>query len=181
MKTILDTEQLELEVWSDEFREDFVLLNEEEPTDEFLINYCHDITRDELDYLAHEFNNFIKRYEERYKTSVVDLVFKGKRSSHYGAIGGSGASVGYRLNGTDLSDMYYGNADHIQYSINDDGKLQLVTFDHDGYNCMEIILITQRDEERFDGSYYDDIREYLDDRPKNSVKLDKKFKSAFGA
>lgn len=181
MKTILDTEQLELEVWSDEFREDFVLLNEEAPTDDFLINYCQDITMDELDYLAYEFNAFIKRYEERYKTSVVDLVFKGKRSSHYGAIGGSGANVGYQLNGTDLSDMYYGNADYIQYSINDDGKLQLVTFDHDGYNSMEVILITQKDEERFDGSYYDDIREYLDDRPKNSVKLDKKFKSAFGA
>lgn len=180
MKTILDTAQLESEVWSDEFRKDFVLLNEEEPTDDFLINYCHDITRDELDYLTYEFNAFIKRYEERYKTCVVDLVFKGKRSSHYGAIGGNGA-VGYRLNGTDLSEMYYGSADHIQYTINGDGKLQLTTYDHDGCNSMEVILITQKDEERFDGSQYDDIREYLDDRPKNSVKLDKKFKSAFGA
>ena len=180
MKTILDTAQLELEVWSDEFREDFVLLNEEEPTDEFLIDYCHNITRDELENLAYEFKAFIKRYETRYKTCVVDLVFKGERSSRYGAIGGNGANVGYQLNGTDLSKMYYGSADHIQYTINDFDKLQLVTYDHDGCNSMEVILITQKDEERFDGSQYDDIREYLDNRPKNSVKLDKKFKSAFG-
>ena len=183
MKTILDTYQLESEVWSEEFKKDYALINEDEDleiTDEFLASYCNDLITDNLEYLAYEFKSFIERYEERYKTRIVDVVFKGQRSSRYGAIGGGGADVGYRLNGTDLSSMSYGNTDHIEYNITDDSKLQIITHDHDGSNFMESILITQRDEERFDASCYDDIREYLDDHPKKSTRLDKKFKLSFG-
>ena len=132
----------------------------------------------ELDYLSSELQAFISRYEKRYKTDISNIVFIGSRSSRYGAIGGSGRTVGKEASSIDLRDMNF-NYDRFAFHITADNKLQLVTADHDGSNFMELVLVTSREQAQADESG-EDIRVVIDDKAKRSTKLDKKFLAALG-
>lgn len=132
----------------------------------------------ELDYLSSELQAFISRYEKRYKTDISNIVFIGSRTSRYGAIGGSGRTVGKEASSIDLRDMNF-NYDRFAFYITADNKLQLVTADHDGSNFMELVLVTSREQAQADESG-EDIRVVIDDKAKRSTKLDKKFLAALG-
>ena len=132
----------------------------------------------ELDYLSSELQAFISRYEKRYKTDISNIVFIGSRTSRYGAIGGSGRTVGKEASSIDLRDMNF-NYDRFAFHITADNKLQLVTADHDGSNFMELVLVTSREQAQADESG-EDIRVVIDDKAKRSTKLDKKFLAALG-
>ena len=132
----------------------------------------------ELDYLSSELQAFISRYEKRYKTDISNIVFIGSRTSRYGAIGGSGRTVGKEASSIDLRDMNF-NYDRFAFHITADNKLQLVTADHDGSNFMELVLVTSREQAQAD-ELGEDIRVVIDDKAKRSTKLDKKFLAALG-
>ena len=132
----------------------------------------------ELDYLSSELKAFISRYEKRYKTDIDNIVFIGSRSSRYGAIGGSGRTVGKEASSIDIRDMNY-DYDRIAFYITADNKLQLITVDHDGTNHMELVLVTSREQAQADDAGAD-IRAYIDDKAKRSSKLDNEFLAAFG-
>ena len=133
---------------------------------------------DELDYLSSELQAFISRYEKRYKTDIDNIVFIGSRASRYGAIGGSGRTVGKEASSNDLRDMNF-NYDRIAFNITADNKLQLITADHDGTNFMELVLVTSREQAQADDAG-EDIRVVIDNKAKRSSKLDNEFLAAFG-
>lgn len=104
----------------------------------------------------------IKRYEARYNTEIVSLLLVANRYSHYGSIGGNGAT-GYRfITDTDLFSVDW-NADDIRIAI-EDGVLKFTTYDHDGVNNATLKLITRNmldsAEEKY-GSY--NVDEHLFD------------------
>lgn len=132
----------------------------------------------ELNYLSIELKAFISRYEKRYKTDIDNIVFIGSRRSRYGAIGGSGRTVGKEASSIDLRDIGF-NYDRFAFHITADNKLQLITADHDGTNYMELVLVTSREQAQADESG-EDIRVVIDDKAKRSSKLDNEFLAAFG-
>lgn len=138
----------------------------------------HEYIDGELDYLSSELKAFIMRYEKRYKTDIDNIVFIGSRRSRYGAIGGSGRTVGKEASSIDLRDMEF-DYDRIAFYITADNKLQLITADHDGTNYMELVLVTSREQAQADDAGAD-IRAYIDDKAKSSSRLDNKFLAAFG-
>lgn len=142
------------------------------------LELSEDHIESELDYLAAELQAFIARYEGRYRTEVYNIVFIGSRSSRYGAIGGAGATVGKAAGSVNLRDMEI-QYDRFAFYITADNKLQLVTADHDGTNFMELILVTEREQQQADDAGAD-IRVIIDDKAKRSTKLDKNFLAAFG-
>lgn len=138
----------------------------------------HEYIDGELDYLSSELQAFISRYEKRYKTDISNIVFIGSRCSRYGAIGGSGRTVGKEASSIDLRDIGF-NYDRFAFRITADNKLQLITADHDGTNYMELVLVTSREQAQADESGAD-IRVVIDDKAKRSSKLDNEFLAAFG-
>lgn len=138
----------------------------------------HEFIDGELDYLSSELQAFISRYEKRYKTDISNIVFIGSRCSRYGAIGGSGRTVGKEASSIDLRDVGF-DYDRIAFYITADNKLQLVTADHDGTNYMQLVLVTEREQAQADDAG-EDIRVVIDDKAKRSTKLDNKFLEAFG-
>lgn len=138
----------------------------------------HEYIDAELDYLSSELQAFISRYEKRYRTEIYNIVFIGSRCSRYGAIGGSGRTVGKEAGSIDLRDVGF-DYDRIAFFITADDKLQLVTADHDGTNYMELVLVTEREQAQADDAGAD-IRAFIDDKAKRSSKLDNKFLAAFG-
>ena len=138
----------------------------------------HEFIDGELDYLSSELQAFISRYEKRYKTDISNIVFIGSRSSRYGAIGGSGRTVGKEASSIDLRDIGF-NYDRFAFRITADNRLQLVTADHDGSNYMQLVLVTEREQQHADDAGVD-IRAFIDDKAKRSSKLDNKFLAAFG-
>lgn len=178
MKTILSTSDNWEYVTSEQYAIDNDSeYNEDDLDYDMLSGVAQMFYEEDLSCISWELQDFIKRYEKRYKTSVVDVVFLGGRSSHYGSIGGAGASVGISAGGTDIQEMYF-NANDIEYGITD-GFLTLRTFDHDGSNFMEMILVTQNEQDKAEVLGLD-IREYLDDAGKSPTKLDSTFLKAFG-
>lgn len=179
MKTILSTsdnwEYLTSEQYAIDNDEDFDVDN---LNYDILSEVAQMFYEDDLNYISCELKDFIQRFEKRYKTSVVDIVFLGGRSSHYGSIGGAGASVGISAGGIDLQEMYF-NVDDIEYNIDSNGYLNLVTYDHDGRNYMTMILVTQNEQDKAETSGLD-IREYLDNAGKSPTKLDRAFLNSFG-
>lgn len=138
----------------------------------------HEFIDGELDYLSSELQAFISRYEKRYKTDISNIVFIGSRCSRYGAIGGSGRTVGKEASSIDLRDVGF-DYDRFAFRITADNKLQLVTADHDGTNYMQLVLVTEREQQQADDAGAD-IRAFIDDKEKRSTKLDNKFLEAFG-
>ena len=142
----------------------------------------HDILEDELDYFGGLIQEFISRYESRYKTNIEHVAFIGTRSSHYGGIGGAGVKVGRVEPVEDLQRIFYGEAFSIE--ITDKNTLQLNTHDHDGTNHMEMILVTTNESEAVDSKYegyqtHEDYLIYLDEKGKKPTKLDKAFTGIF--
>lgn len=136
----------------------------------------NDYLNDEVDYIQYELNQFIKRYEKRYNTKIDTLLFTGTRSSHYGYIGGSGAELGGTAE--DIGDLL-GQLSPDEFDINiTDNHLQIATYDHDGTNYLNMILITENESDRAYNSGLD-IRDMF--RRKKHTRLDKQFKQAFGA
>lgn len=181
MKTIFGTYVISQHVHSDEFKKELAEANEmdiEDISDEWLWDDEQRIFEQEIAYLNEEFGAFIERFEKRYKTSIANIVFIGNRSSNYGWIGGSGHKVGRETGRSmDLSNVV-GNCDNVEFEITDDKKLRLITYDHDGANYMEAILVTESEQSIAD-ERYDDIRIFLDEKGKLSTRLDKAFLHAF--
>lgn len=135
-----------------------------------------DYLNDGVDYIQYELNQFIKRYEKRYSTKIDTLLFTGTRSSHYGSIGGAGAELGGTAE--DITDLLQ-QLTPDEFSINiEDNKLQIETYDHDGTNYLNMILITENESDKAYNSNTD-IRDMF--RYKKYTKLDKQFKKTFGA
>lgn len=138
-----------------------------------------DLLEDDVNYIESELGAFRRRYEDRYKTSIAGYLFKGTRSSHYGFIGGGGSSVGKWIDPDRLIEMFV--SDDTEIVITEEKELLVRTFDHDGVNNMYLKFITQKEIDRYEESWYDDIRIWDDEvLNKNSVKLDKVFIDSFG-
>lgn len=135
---------------------------------------------DELDNVFYSVENFIKRYEKRYKTSVSLLAFIGSRSSHYGSIGGNGAIVGRIVELDSFHDIGT-DSDSIELKINENKNLELIRHDHDGTNTMSMILVTESEIERIENKYgYADHEDIFHEIvSKKATKLDNKFIKSF--
>lgn len=149
-----------------------------------LENVAYSITNDlyqeylneEINLIQDGLNEFIKRYEKRYNTKIDTLLFTGTRSSHYGYIGGAGAELGGTAE--DITDLLQ-QLTHDDFTINiEDNKLQIATYDHDGTNYLNMVLITENESDKAYNSDLD-IRDMF--RYKKHTTLDKQFKEAFGA
>lgn len=182
MKTIIDTIDYYnnlVNSMMEHLKEDHEDLTENELED-MAYNSANDVYSNDLndgvDYIQYELNQFIKRYEKRYNTKIDTLLFTGTRSSHYSYIGGNGAELGGTAEDiTDLLQQLTPN----DFSINiEDNKLQVATYDHDGTNYLNMVLITENESDKAYNSDTD-IRDMF--RRKKHTKLDKQFKQAFGA
>lgn len=178
---IFDTQSIWEYVHSEENKKDIAEMNGmevDEVSDESLWEDERIAYDNEKEYLASEIKAFIERYENRYRTSISNIVFIGNRSSGYGLIGGNGHTVGKEVGSTDLYNMVL-DYDRIAFYITEEEKLMLVTVDHDGTNYMEMVLVTENEQKKSE-ELYEDIRVIIDDKCKNSTKLDKEFMYAFG-
>lgn len=178
---IFDTQSIWEYVHSEENKKDIAEMNGmevDEVSDESLWEDERIAYDNEKEYLASEIKAFIERYENRYRTSISNIVFIGNRSSGYGLIGGNGRKVGKEVESTDLYNMVL-DYDRIAFYITEEEKLMLVTVDHDGTNYMEMVLVTENEQKKSE-ELYEDIRVIIDDKCKNSTKLDKEFMYAFG-
>src|SRR5699024_1207166 len=182
MKTIIDTIDYYnnlLNSMVEHLKEDHEDLTENELQNmaySSTIDIYGDYLNDELDYIQYELDQFIKRYEKRYNTKIDTLLFTGTRSSGYGYIGGAGAELGGTAK--DITDLLQ-QLTLDDFSINiEDNKLQIATYDHDGTNYLNMVLITENESDKAYNSY-SDIRDMF--RYKKHTKLDKQFKEAFGA
>jgi len=136
----------------------------------------NDFLNEGIDYIQYELNQFIKRYEKRYSTKIDTLLFTGTRSSHYGYIGGAGAELGGTAK--DITDLLQ-QLTPDEFTINiEDNTLQIETYDHDGTNYLNMILITENESDKAYNSDTD-IRDMF--RYKKHTTLDKQFKKTFGA
>lgn len=182
MKTIIDTIDYYNNLVNsmvEHLKEDHEDLTENELED-MAYNSTSDVYSDYLndgvDYIQYELNQFIKRYEKRYNTKIDTLLFTGTRSSHYGSIGGAGAELGGTAE--DLMDLLE-QLTPDDFSINiEDNKLQIATYDHDGTNYLNMVLITENESDKAYNSN-SDIRDMF--RYKKHTKLDKQFIQSFGA
>lgn len=182
MKTIIDTIDYYNNLVNsmvEHLKEDHEDLTENELED-MAYNSTSDVYSDYLndgvDYIQYELNQFIKRYEKRYNTKIDTLLFTGTRSSHYGSICGAGAELGGTAE--DLMDLLE-QLTPDDFSINiEDNKLQIATYDHDGTNYLNMVLITENESDKAYNSN-SDIRDMF--RYKKHTKLDKQFIQSFGA
>lgn len=178
---IFDTQSIWEYVHSEENKKDISEMNGmevEEVSDELLWEDERFAYDSEKEYLASEIKAFIERYENRYRTSIANIVFIGHRSSGYGSIGGNGHVVGKEVGSTNLYNMVL-DYDRIAFYITEDDKLMLITVDHDGTNYMEMVLVTENEQEKSE-ELHEDIRIIIDTKCKNSTKLDKEFMCTFG-
>lgn len=187
-KTLLDTQEFYdhvkswatrslLEEWSND-PDKFDDLEEFDTDVEILTNLdYHNQLYCELHQIDYAVTDFCNRYNKRYKTSVAKLLFTGSRSSHYGSIGGNGSMIGAEA---DTVEDLINQASPEDYSITitEEGTLQVSTYDHDGGNHFEMVLITQNEEDKAQNAY-EDIRDMF--RYKKHTKIDKAFKKEFGA
>ena len=177
MKTIIDTIDYYNNLVNsmvEQLKEDHEDLTENE-LENMAYNSTSDMLDDEIGYIQYELNQFIKRYEKRYNTKIDTLLFTGTRSSGYGYIGGAGAELGGTAE--DITDLLQ-QLTPDDFSINiEDNKLQIATYDHDGTNYLNMVLITENESDKAYNSY-SDIRDMF--RRKKHTKLDRQFKQAFG-
>ena len=177
MKTIIDTMDYYnglVDSMVEQLKEDHEDLTENE-LENMAYNSTSDMLDDEIGYIQYELNQFIKRYEKRYNTKIDTLLFTGTRSSGYGYIGGAGAELGGTAK--DITDLLQ-QLTPDDFSINiEDNKLQIATYDHDGTNYLNMVLITENESDKAYNSY-SDIRDMF--RCKKHTKLDRQFKQAFG-
>ena len=141
-----------------------------------------DVLEDELEFVTDCLQEFIRRYEVRYKTNIEHVAFIGTRSSHYGGIGGAGVKVGRMIAAEDLKEVFYG--EQFSIGITDENTLQLSSHDHDGSNHMEMILVTSKESEAIESKYdgyqsHEDYLIYLDEKGKQPTRLDKAFTGTF--
>ena len=178
MKTIIDTIDYYnglVDSMVEQLKEDHEDLTENE-LENMAYNSTSDMLDDEIGYIQYELNQFIKRYEKRYNTKIDTLLFTGTRSSGYGSIGGNGAELGGTAK--DIMDLLE-QLTPDDFSINiEDNKLQIATYDHDGTNYLNMILITENESDKAYNSDTDigDMFRY-----KKHTTLDRQFKQAFGA
>lgn len=190
-KTIFNSNRLQGEVFQNAIQgiEENIRLGYCEPMDnQDIEELASDIVNDdfyqyyedEIDNVFYSLENFIKRYEKRYKTSVSLLAFIGSRSSYYGAIGGNGAIVGRIVELDSFHDIGI-YSDSIELRVNENKSLELVRRDHDGTNTMNMILVTESEIEKIENKYgYVDHSDILREiANKKATKLDNKFIKSF--
>lgn len=188
-KTILDTMDLFESLVKAETEYAQELINENElpqdtDTEEFgnesAMDSYSDYLQDEIDYISDVIYRFVARYEKRYNTTITDVAFIGGRSSHYGSIGGAGASVGRVKDIEDIESIFM--ADEFSISITDNKNLQFNAYDHDGTNSMQMVLMTENERNKVEYMEYDysdsDFLVYL--QSKKATRLDNEFLSELG-
>lgn len=112
-----------------------------------------DLLEDKIAMLNDSLNDFVKVYEDRYKTTIVAYAFVGERFSHYGMIGGNGEICGTSSETMKLEHTLNG-CDDFAFNITEDKHLELVKMDHDGNNSMKLRLVTKNEFETY--QYYSD-------------------------
>lgn len=107
--------------------------------------------------------SLVENYEKRYKTSVRFIALLAKRASHYGAIGGNGAT-GYSLKETETPfEDWFHNADELELSIKGDRTIQGARYDHDGTDYFTLAFITENMIEKQGGSAFQEGYTYEED------------------
>ena len=118
---------MEKQIWLDTTKEE-----EEKEEEEFLdLDY---------DYFKEELEQFVKRYEKRYDTSVESLLLISERDCYYGNYNGLDGATGYRLI-KDLDEILETSSDDIKIYVDSDKLIHVDYFDHDGANYSVIKLI----------------------------------------
>ena len=155
---------------SDEEANELAVETVTEAMDSESYDYLWDLAwEEELESAENIITRLIKDYEKRYKTTVSYIAWKGERSSHYGAIGGNGASCvavkdweAHQPFINTLPTGEYGTK--LEVETGKDGGVILEVSDHDGTNHTSLVLITESMIERNtteDNYYWEDIAEQL--------------------
>lgn len=140
-----------------------------------------DLLEDEIAMLNDSLNEFVKVYENRYKTKIVAYAFVGNRFSPYGFIGGNGRICGVPCENRNIEEALQG-CDDFAFNITKDKHLELVKMDHDGNTTMELRLVTQNEMatyEAFMDDYFN-LAEFIYQLGKQPTKLGNTFMSEFG-
>lgn len=87
--------------------------------------------------------NFIGRYEKRYRTHVCGILLIAERSQPvYGNWNGLDGRTGYRLINSP-EELFESNADDVRIYVDEDGYINADYFDHDGANYSMLKLIPE--------------------------------------
>lgn len=180
------TVESQVELIKEDIETGYTEYMEFEDIQDVAIDSANDVYADELEneleFVTNCLLEFISRYEVRYGTVIEHVAFIGTRSSHYGGIGGAGVKVGRMDTVEDLQEVFYG--DQFSIGITDNNTLQLSSYDHDGGNHMEMVLITANESEAVESKYdgyqtHEDYLIYLDEKGKQPTRLDKAFTGMF--
>lgn len=139
-----------------------------------------DLLEDEIAMLNDSLNDFVKVYENRYKTKIVAYAFVGSRFSPYGMIGGNNLICGTSAENMQLEEALSG-CDDFAFNITKDKYLELVKMDHDGSNSMDLRLVTQNEYDTYQ-AYMDDyfnLAEFIYELGKKPTKLSNNFCSLY--
>lgn len=177
-----DTVEGQVELIKEDIESGYTEYMELEDIQDVAIDSANDVyaveLEDSLSYIEETIQEFISRYQKRYRTNIEHVAFIGTRSSHYGGIGGAGVKVGRMIAAEDLKEVFYG--EQFSIGITDENTLQLSSHDHDGSNHMEMILVTSKESEAVESKYdgyqsHEDYLIYLDEKGKQPTRLDKAF------
>lgn len=139
-----------------------------------------DLLEDEIAMLNDSLNDFVKVYENRYKTKIAAYAFVGERFSPYGMIGGNNQICGTSSENMELEEVLYG-CDDFAFNITEDKHLELVKMDHDGNNSMKLRIVTKNEFETY--QYYSDdylnLAEFIYELGKRPTKLSNNFCSLY--
>lgn len=106
-------------------------------------------------YFKEQLENFIKRYEKRYNTSIESLLLISERESFYGDWNPAAGRTGYRLI-KDLDEITQTSSDYVKIYVGGDNFIHIDYFDHDGIDHSVVKLIPESVEEKV----YNDVGSY---------------------
>lgn len=133
--------------------------------------YLMDIEQTDREYTLDTLRGYLADYQEKY-SDIMFIAWVGERYSHYGAIGGGGASC-HTLRRYQ-SELNF--SDHIPtgdygttIEVTDEGHIELTVYDHDGNNTVKLVVLTTNmidSADREDYSSWDYVAEdLLESRP----------------
>lgn len=96
-----------------------------------------DFMEDEQSYIISQIEQFISRYEKRYRTIVTDLVLIGNVGTWRGSFTGGKALQS-------LEDIFHSvSYDEMEINVNDDNTLEMIYIHHDGRHRMNLQFMTE--------------------------------------
>lgn len=103
-----------------------------------LIDYNDDVEFGKENALAF-LDDFVHRYEVRYHTKITKFILLGEHNSQYGYIGHNGAHCYREMD--HLADIFNSSADKINIYIDENRKICIDYYDHDGTNYTKLKLL----------------------------------------